>query len=554
MKVFPDKVTLSGAESSVEVWQLATPIAGSYKIQTTKPGGIITGLLTYQNLSVVLYEGASPFQQFETSDIKFKLVDDSGNVVLPGDDSAYTLNLNISVKQGNQDTPLYWSLNDEFYQVTWTPMGTEDGQFKVNAEYIGVNADILLNCEGTTDLTVETAQTEEDNELAEKFAPLLKFDSKASEYGYPSSAGAYYQKVYLDRVPVQPEPLPWSCSIIRVVDNVIFEEPYSCEKQLANLEALDNLNLETIKRNEIPTYFKVLKNPDGGFGSGQVRIMYWWFYAYQRTCFLGWGSHATDWERVMVTLTEDRSDIAAVTFWQHGGWYTRIKGPHYKQCNPIGTGRCGGNRGFEKYGDHPVVYVERVAHGSNHESNSYGPGGCGYWEGFRSGTGGEMETWNNLVPLDPTRAPEQEKAWMIEDGDTGVGWINNPMKNPPTWEMPACEGSSTWLAGTSGCYKSEGWAGDQQEAWTILKKCEPNYTNDGWTCREKLETYAKWLWDRCKSGYTDWGLFCGKGGKIYGRFSSGKHYDYNYIIPSSDLGLARERRTLYNSLYEWNLP
>jgi hypothetical protein len=62
----------------------------------------------------------------------------------------------------------------------------------------------------------------------------------------------------------------------------------------------------------------------------------------------------------MVTTAQSGA-IAAVTYFQHNGYYTRMAG----------------NNGVPLHeGTHPIVLVGKVNHGSYHD-NSLGTGGCG---------------------------------------------------------------------------------------------------------------------------------------------------------------------------------
>ncbi len=61
----------------------------------------------------------------------------------------------------------------------------------------------------------------------------------------------------------------------------------------------------------------------------QVRIKYHFFYAWQPPCMtepVEQGAHQADWEAVTLLLSEDMTRVAAVTFEQHGGRYTRVAG------------------------------------------------------------------------------------------------------------------------------------------------------------------------------------------------------------------------------------
>ena len=144
-----EKVILQGEDtSSIEVWELITPLAGSYKVQASKPGGIITWLRTYQNLTVDFDSKPSQLEVSKQSDLKFKLVDSSGNMVLPGDDPAHTLELKVFVTQAGQESELPWTQEGDIYQISWTPTSPGDSQFAVDARLLSDNNELLV-CEGT---------------------------------------------------------------------------------------------------------------------------------------------------------------------------------------------------------------------------------------------------------------------------------------------------------------------------------------------------------------------------------------------------------------------
>ena len=145
---------------------------------------------------------------------------------------------------------------------------------------------------------------------------------------------------------------------------------------------------------DVPTYYTVMSNPS----NGALRIVYWWYYGYQPPC--NWtgvlgavgaetGEHVGDWERVMRTTTPDRSAVEAVTYHQHGGWYTRWASLY----------------GFELVGERPVVYVGRTSHGSYHNPRD----ACGAAAGDGSMTC--CCYWRD--PRDPPR---------LADGSAHPGW------------------------------------------------------------------------------------------------------------------------------------
>jgi hypothetical protein len=298
--------------------------------------------------------------------------------------------------------------------------------------------------------------------LAATFAPALRFDGAASSF--PMSAQEYYDDI-----------------VVGAGNN-----PVSLEERTSLLTTA-------------PTYYEMVACGD------QIRIMYWWFYGLQHSCAVDvpggapdngdWnGYHNGDWERVMVTLSEDKSQVAAVTYWQHGGRYSRLAA----------------RSGFEILGTHPVVYAGQVDHGSFHDQG--GAGGCLYWDDYRNfwDTNLHLDTWNNLVSLDVDQEP-----WMTPDRAGGFSWgyggVNtHPTTDGPSCSMPACVGESTFdNYATDGCYRSQCEDGDDDTGVGCIAACQSGYTTYPLTC-------------------TNWNTW-----NTYDR----QKYGYDYSIPTSNLGL-----------------
>ncbi len=330
-------------------------------------------------------------------------------------------------------------------------------------------------------------------EVVIKFAPKLRFDRAA--VGYPMSAQPFFEAVQ------------------RASNGAPFERH-------------ENTDKASLQNGSVPTYYQIR-----AYGQ-QVRIHYWWFYGYQHPCFADMGSHNGDWEHVMVTLAEDQSRVAAVTYYQHNGSYTRIAGPRDAPCTPAGTGRCQGSRGFPSEGTHPIVYVGKLAHGSYHDSNSVGPagaGGCAYYGDFRNpaSSADELASWTNLINLD-----SDAESWIAFDRNGNFSWGPDGISTHPTQKAPQaavamCEGSPTYALASAGCYQSECLAGDDQASEDCIKECKPGYTNIGLICSKR-----KFPWTP------------------YGRLTGGNKYNYNFTIPLHDAGLIRRR----SGSNEWSLP
>ena len=349
----------------------------------------------------------------------------------------------------------------------------------------------------------------QDLSLAQRFSPILMFDRAGR--GYPMSAQVYYE-LMLARDP-------------RIFDASLGEKAPGVEQS-------------TLDRS-VPTYYQVQT------GQPQVRITYWWYYGLQHACnetpFDKSGRHHGDWERITVTLREDREAIAAVTYYQHGYWYTRLSGPRDAPCTPTGLGRCDGSSGFPREGDHPIAYVGKISHGSFHNTPG-GPGGCTFWEDFRnpSGPDDRFETGGNLVDLNT-----DQEAWMVADRASALRWgppddasnsrgeggvASQPTMNGPNYDLPACRGTPLYALAEAGCYQSECLSGDDETADRCLKECEPGYTNTGLTCT-KFSSLLIPL-------------------DVYNRLAGSHNYSYDYKLPQSDAGLTRRRR----NQTEWSLP
>ncbi|MFT3765370.1 MAG: PAN domain-containing protein [Minicystis sp.] len=244
--------------------------------------------------------------------------------------------------------------------------------------------------------------------LAGTFAPRLRFDGAASNY--PMSAQTFYDRIVAT----------------------------------GSTARLENTDYTTIANGQVPTYYQVTEC------GNQVRIQYWWFYGYQPPCDqveVEAEAHNGDWETVLVTLSEDRSKPAAVTFSAHKGRYTRL----------LARG------GFDvEDGTHPVVYVGKLTHASYY--NQGGSGTCLYWEDWRNNTNGRhMDTWFRLVSLDTNEEP-----WMLADRVNDFAWGSSGIHTHPTRRAPTCsEAACKWAA--------------FNDAW-LHSQCKYGDVDDGLRC------------------------------------------------------------------------
>ena len=264
--------------------------------------------------------------------------------------------------------------------------------------------------------------------LVTKFAPRLRFDGSAPNY--PMSAQVFY-----DAAVAKPQ-----------------------------TGRVDNTDIASLSTGAIPTYTQAT------VCGAQVRIQYWFFYGHQPSCDGVSGAHSGDWERIMVTLREDRSQIAAVTYWTHGYYYTRLL-----------------ERGHVPLEDstHPVVFAGKNSHASFYNQGGVGEVCWPAWGEWRNNSNGaHIDTWNNLVSLAANAEP-----WMSHDrkGDFRY-WGDDGVSTHPTQAWPSCNmPAATWKTGL--------------ETWEHTD-CEYGDTEALETCWDGWDSYTK-AWT---IGVTDRGL------------------------------------------------
>ncbi len=334
---------------------------------------------------------------------------------------------------------------EDVYEVLRSVFGLDEAAAWTIVESVGYDAEQIFQARAGV--------------LAPRFAPQLRFDSGSgtcsSQDSYPMSAQAYFE--------------------IRSQQTV----------------RLSNGDAATVTGNLVPTYWKAFRC------GKQYRFVYWWFYGYQFACDCVSGEHDGDWEHLLVVLSEDKTKVAAVTFFQHGGYYTRLS-----IRDAFGLVE----------GTHPVVYPGRTSHGSYHNTQTWAQTCC-YWEDHRNGNGPWLNSW--VAPLERLRPVAQGgEPWMDADlaGTFTWGEIGtHPMQSTSgDCGQQTCAGTSTWGCHESGCWRSQCEAGDR---------------DDGVTC-----------W-HCPPGYTEWALACTKC-DCSGCSSTSVHtYGLRYTISMTDAGL-----------------
>ena len=358
--------------------------------------------------------------------------------------------------------PTSWSAVTDSFSI-YIPLNVGQNIIDVKAaDAAGNVGDSIITITYAPKYTADTISFE----LIEKFAPQLRFDSGnwtcPGPDSYPMSAQLYYDSI-----------------VVKGNPNIKFY----------------NSDGNTIINNQVPTYWKATQC------GNQVRIFYCWFYGYQFDADCISGEHHGDWEHIMVVLSEDKTRVAAVTYFQHSGWYTRIWARY----------------GFELFlGTHPVVYPGRTQHGSYHDTQKAVQTAL-YFDDHRDGGGPWMNSWlSPLIELQSSSLGGEE--WMDADLVGNFSWghdgINtHPTKDYiPTCNILSCKGGPANFFGTNGCQRSQCEAGDRDT------------TFDCW---------------HCQPGHIDWGLICVNDCWAYPFCHSHgiKAYSIKYPISTIDAGL-----------------
>ncbi len=143
-------VTRTGQGTSIEVWTLTDPPAGTLQLTTSQRGGIITTIPLYAlSLQLEAPVPSSPLLQFASGDIRFKLLDDRDQPVLPADDSPDRLTLQASLTDpAGQVTPLSLTQAAQDYQAGWTPVTTQSQVLHLKVSLADAAGNSLWKCEG----------------------------------------------------------------------------------------------------------------------------------------------------------------------------------------------------------------------------------------------------------------------------------------------------------------------------------------------------------------------------------------------------------------------
>lgn len=257
-----------------------------------------------------------------------------------------------------------------------------------------VNVNPFLNCgcsESSTKITGNDAAN-----WASKFAPLVKFDRAAPDY--PTS---------VEDVWASSNPSAINCGSTLALTNAVSPSAPN-----------------------FPTYYDVQQHPSD---ADKVFIDYWFTYKRQEPCAAGQGGHDYDWEHVVIQFKKSTQRIVTVTYFQHGGWYT-------KDWRNVAAGT------------RLVAFVGKKAHGMYHDSRSSSFFGfeCTYYGDYRNpaDAGDEFGAWNNLLQM------SCEKTEFNFSGTWGASGKGPLFRDRAYWNFAGCKGSDG-LFGTDGCSASD---------------------------------------------------------------------------------------------------
>ena len=219
--------------------------------------------------------------------------------------------------------------------------------------------------------------------------------------------------------------------------------------------------------------------------------------------------------------------MAAVTFFQHAGWYTRLASDSDWRACPschFPWEKCGLEL-FEE--THPVVYVGKYAHGSYHNEGGLPcPVCCAYQYDWRVHLNPalRLDTWAYLVNLDAGT-----ETWIEPSVQWGYDGVHTPptITSDPDCGMFSCKGPffdrPFDTENPNGCWLSQCRAGDRSE-----------FLSEGAHCFH------------CPWGYT---AFYTLGGVLvcapndcllcFWKWIPIRSYEIRYTIPDTDAGLLR---------------
>jgi hypothetical protein len=259
---------------------------------------------------------------------------------------------------------------------------------------------------GCTDYTAGLSKAERDA-LALQFAPQLRFDNGANTF--PNDAAAIFAHSTGNT----------SCDPSATLEQTVPD----------NYDATSDWNSA---KNRIPTYYSIQNDGDRYF------IIYWWAYYRQPNCIGSTGGHDYDWEHLVVQARKVNGTYqkVSVTFFQHGGWYTKSFTPGH----------------LEFIGDHPISYVGKLAHGNYHKGAACGFIQCCYYGDCRNASQQRyLNVWesNKLYELNCNLPWAQ---WPGNWGSTGKGPLHKMKQKFPNGYAyaPACKGDATTCGGGDG--------------------------------------------------------------------------------------------------------
>ena len=251
-------------------------------------------------------------------------------------------------------------------------------------------------------------------DLAKRFAPQLRFDDGANTY--PRRAGDVFANSSNNT----------GCNSNSRLNQTVSD----------GFGAINNWN---DARSKIYTYFFIQRSGDRYF------IDYWWTYYRQPNCSGSSGGHDYDWEHITVQVKKVGNSYrkVSVTFFQHGGWYTKRFESGSMQVT----------------GDHPISYVGKLGHGNYHNGARCGFIQCCYYGDCRSTSNRRyLDVWSSGKLIEMT-CSQKWANWPGRWGSTGQGPLYKTRSKFPNGYVnaPACKGDATSCGSGSnqqGCERS----------------------------------------------------------------------------------------------------
>jgi len=114
-------VILSGANTSIQVLEIRNPAPGTYQINTSAAGGLVTQLLRFEKITAELSSPTDPWLQFTNGQIDIQLSGADGNPLA----ISSQMYIQAALTQAGQTNDLDLTPGSDTFTTNWMPLATD---------------------------------------------------------------------------------------------------------------------------------------------------------------------------------------------------------------------------------------------------------------------------------------------------------------------------------------------------------------------------------------------------------------------------------------------